>query len=307
VNHIISRLCTAASIVALVSASLPLGSSAQTVADTEFLATGSWLAEHSTDPTITVVDMRPAQAYSQGHIPGALSVPYALLAQPNSDESQIVLWETNVMDQLGSVGIEPSQMVVSYDDSGNLYAARMRWVLKYFGQPNAAVLDGGLPAWTQLGEPITTEATTRGATTYVGTPHPELLATWQDVLDRIDNPDVQIVDARPEAAYSGEATGSDLHTGHIPGALNLDWNTLVQADVPRPFKSPSELQATLDSIGLTRDKEIIVYCGSGVAGSEVLFALQMLDYPQVRLYSASWAEWGNREDLPFVTGPDPGA
>jgi thiosulfate/3-mercaptopyruvate sulfurtransferase len=306
VNHLISRLCTAASIVALVSASLPLGSGAQTVADTEFLVSASWLAEHRADPTVTIVDMRPAQAYSQGHIPGALSVPYTLLVQSNSDESQIAPWETNVTDQLGNVGIEPSQRVVSYDDSGNLYAARMRWVLKYFGHPDAAVLDGGLPAWTQLGEPITSEPTIRETTTYTGTPHPELLATWQYVLDRIDNQDVQIVDARTPAAYSGQATGTDLKAGHIPGALNLDWNTLVRADMPRTFKSPSELQATFDSIGLTRDKQIIVYCASGVAGSEALFALTMLDYPQVRLYSASWAEWGNREDLPFVTGPDPG-
>jgi thiosulfate/3-mercaptopyruvate sulfurtransferase len=279
---------------------------AQTPTDTTFTVSANGLAEHTKDPTIAIVDMRPLDTYSQGHIPGAVNLPYPKLAQPNSDESQIGPWQGQMMELLGSAGISPGDMVISYDDAGNLFAARMRSVLKYLGHEHAAVLDGGLPAWTQLGEPVTTEATARPADTYTGSPNPDLLATWQYVLNNVDNPDIQILDARPRASYTGEAGGTDLHAGHIPGALNLDWNTLVQTESPRTFKSADEIQAAFDAAGLNRDKEIIVYCGSGPASSEAMLALQMLGYPNVRQYAASWSEWGNREDLPFVTGPEHG-
>jgi thiosulfate/3-mercaptopyruvate sulfurtransferase len=301
------RLLVLVSILALVTAFVPSLTSAQPATDTTFLVSGSWVAQHATDTTVAIVDMRPSEAYDQGHIPGAINLPVQFLAQPNTDESQIAPWQDRMTGELGSVGITSNDMVVSYDDSGNLPAARMRWVLKYFGYENAAVLDGGLSAWTQLGEPLSTEPTSRLASTYTGTPNSDLLATWQYVLDRVDNPDVQILDVRPNGSYTGEAASTDLHSGHIPGALNLDWNNLVESQAPRTFKSVEALQASYDAIGLDRNKEIIVYCGSGIASSGALLSLDMLGYPRVRLYSASWAEWGNRLDLPFSTGPEPGA
>jgi thiosulfate/3-mercaptopyruvate sulfurtransferase len=305
-QYAVQRLLAFVSLLALMGASVAPAANAQALTDTTFTVSASWLAEHSKDPTIAIVDMRPLDAYNQGHIPGAFNLAWQKLAQPNTDESQIGPWQTQMMDQLGSAGISSGDMVVSYDDAGNLFAARMRWVLTYLGHEHAAVLDGGLPAWAQLGEPVTTQATIRPAITYTGSPNPNLLATWQYVLDNVGNPDVQILDARPQASYTGEAAGTDLHAGHIPGALNLDWNNLVQTDAPRTFKSADELQGAFDATGLSRGKEIIVYCGSGPASSEAMLTLEMLGYPNVREYSASWTEWGNREDLPFVTGPEPG-
>ncbi len=304
-KYALRRLFSLISVLALIGVVTPIAD-AQAPTDTTFTVSASWLAEHSSDPTIAIVDMRPLETYNQGHIPGALNLPWQKLAQPSTDESQIGPWQSQVMNQLGSAGISPGDMVVSYDDAGSLYAARMGWVLKYLGHEHAAVLDGGLPAWTQLGEPVTTEAAVRPAVTYTGSPNPELLATWQYVLDNLANPTVQIVDARPTASYTGDAAATDLHAGHIPGALNLDWNNLVETDAPRIFKNADKLQEAFDATGLNRDKEIIVYCGSGPASSELMLTLQMLGYPNVREYSASWTEWGNREDLPFVTGPEPG-
>jgi thiosulfate/3-mercaptopyruvate sulfurtransferase len=305
-KYALPRLLAVLALVALMTASVAPLANAQEPTDTNFTVSANWLAEHRQDPGMAVVDVRPLDAYNQAHIPGALNLPYPKLAQPSSDESEIGPWQGQMMELLGSAGITQSDMVVSYDDAGNLFAARLRAVLKYLGHEHAAVLDGGLPGWTQLGEPVSAEATFRPAVTYTGSPNPDLLATWQYVLGNLGNPDVQILDARPTASYTGEAAGADLHAGHIPGALSLDWNNLVQTEAPRTFKSADELQAAFDAAGVSREKEIIVYCGSGPASSEAMLALQMLGYPNVRQYSASWSEWGNREDLPFVTGPEPG-
>ena len=165
-KHAVPRLFALVSLVALIATSIPPMANAQTAAqtptDTTYTVSANWLAEHSKDSSTTIVDVRPLDAYIQGHIPGAVNLPYPKLAQPNSDESQIGPWQTQMMELLGSTGISPGDTVVSCDDAGNLFAARMRSVLKYFGHEHAAVLDGGLLAWTQLGEPVTTETSYTG-------------------------------------------------------------------------------------------------------------------------------------------------
>ena len=295
-------------LVVVLSALATPSSAAQQLNVPEFLVTASWLAQLGSRPGVVVVDLRAADAYAQGHIPGAINLPVQELAQPNTDEEEVGPWQQRIMALLGQHGISPRDVVVGYDENGNLFAARLRWVLKHLGHERAVVLDGGLGAWTALGQSLATEATTRPATEYTGTPNLEKLATWKYVLDRLGSPNVQILDVRPQPQYTGETlAGSAPRGGHIPTALNLDWNNNVLADSPRTYKSLAELQALHDSIGLDRNQEIIVYCTSGIQSSNGLFVLEMLGYPNVRLYSGSWNEWGSREDLPIATGPAPGA
>ena len=250
--------------------------------------------------------MRPADAYAQGHIPGAISLPVQTFSMPNTDESEVGAWQGRAMEILGNAGIGRDNVVVSYDENGNLFASRLRWVLKYLGHERAVVLDGGMAAWTALGKPLATEPTMRPATSFAGAPDPERLATWSYVLDRLGNPKVQILDVRPQSSYTGEMAGSIKRGGHIPTAMNLEWGNNVQGQAPRTFKSVAELQALYDGLGLDRSKEIIVYCTTGIQSSNTLFVLDMLGYPNVRPYSGYWTECGNRDDLPVAIGLEPG-
>src|SRR3712207_5141147 len=190
----IARHLVAVALVFALSVGLgPAPTVAQQVGDVNFLVSASWVAQLGNDPSVVVVDMRAADAYAQGHIPGAINLPVQTLAQPNTDEAEVGPWQARAMETLGGLGIGPSSVVVSYDENGNLFAARMRWVLKHLGHETAVVLDGGLSAWTALGQPLSNEPAARPATTYGGAPDAERLATWQYVLERLGNPNVQIL------------------------------------------------------------------------------------------------------------------
>lgn len=302
----LSRLILIAIVLPFTGALSPTPISAQQLGSTSFLVTASWLAQLGASPDIVVIDARAPDAYAQGHIPGAVNLPWQSLATRSSEEIETGPWRERAVEQLGALGIGPRSIVVSYDDNGNIFSARVRWALKHLGHERAVMLDGGLAAWTRLGRPMTTETPGRTPTTYTGTTDPERLATAKYIVDRLGDPGVQILDVRPLAMYTGEDPGAFRRSGHIPTALHLDWTNNVQVESPRTFKSLAEMQALYDGIGLDRNKEIIVYCNGGVWSANTLFVLEMLGYPRVRLYSASWTEWGNRDDLPIVIGPEPG-
>ena len=303
----LSRLFLIAIVLPLTGVLTPARTSAEPISAPSFLVTASWLAQLGSSPDIVIVDGRPPDAYAQGHIPGAVNLPSTSLATRSSEEIETGPWRDRTIEQLGALGISSSNIAVAYDDQGSYFAARVRWALKHLGHDRAVILDGGLSAWTKLGQPLSTDVPARTPTTYTGTTDPERLATARYVVERLGNPNVQILDVRTLAMYTGEDPGTFKRSGHIPTALHLDWVNNVQAEQPRTFKSLAELQALYDGVGLDRNKEVIVYCNGGVWSANTMFVLEMLGYPHVRLYSASWGEWGNRDDLPIATGSEPGS
>ncbi len=266
-------------------------------ANQAFLMEPAWLAAHLDDPNLRVVALGSQQDYLPGHVPGAIRADTPDFQLPDTDDATVQRWTADMERKMGELGLAAEDTVVIYD-YGNLFAARMWWVLDYLGHKDVRLLNGGWAAWLQAGQRSSTEVVSPRPATYRASPAPERLATWKYGLDGLKDPSVVFLDVRRPEEYRGTDKSGAKRGGHIPGAVNVNYVNTALSTPPRYFKAPAELEAMYAAAGVTKDKEIIVYCASGIRASVGYFTLRLLGYPKVRNYSGSWAEWGNREDLP---------
>jgi thiosulfate/3-mercaptopyruvate sulfurtransferase len=223
--------------------------------------------------------------YLEGHIPGAafldldaelsdLSIPAEVGGRhplPSAEQFAAAA---------GRAGIGPDTLAVAYDESMTGGAARLWWLLRHFGHEQAAVLDGGLGIW--LG-PLAQGEEAIAPAVFTPRERSDDLITTDEIVDRLGDPSLVLVDARPEDRYRGEALGLDPVAGHIPGAVSV------------PLSSGAQIPAEV----LEAD-EIACYCGSGVAACATVLLLERAGHTGARLYPGSWSEW-SRKSLPAET------
>jgi thiosulfate/3-mercaptopyruvate sulfurtransferase len=195
-------------------------------------------------------------------------------------------------------GVLPHWPVVVYEDETGMRAARAFWFLEYLGHPDVRVLDGGLRAWTRASLPVTTEVVKPVPSTWHGTPDADKLATWRQVLERLDRPETAIIDTRSDDEYYGTVARA-RRGGAIPGAVHIEWTRNLQED--GTFKTADQLRSMYTSAGITPDREVVTYCQGGYRAAHAYLALRLLGYPRVRNYTGSWKEWGDRDDVPVET------
>jgi thiosulfate/3-mercaptopyruvate sulfurtransferase len=249
-----------------------------------------------------VIDLRPAENFAAGHIPGAVHLDLWGLSLVDTDPGPLkaFMW---IVDHLFNLrGVDASTPVVAYEDNSGMRAARAFWFLEYFGHEHAQVLDGGFAAWSAARLPVTTEAVPPPKSTWTGTPRPETIATWRDVQDRLGRPGTVIVDTRSDGEYCGTNVRAK-RGGAIPGAVHIEWTRNLGPD--GAFKSADDLRKMYQAAGVLPDKEIITYCQGGYRAAHAYLALRLLGYPRVRNYTGSWKEWGDRQDLPIETPKAP--
>ncbi len=247
------------------------------------------------DDSLVLLDMRPPEAYSNGHIPRARSFDIfgISLIDTRPEPLKAFLWIIEHLIQ--SKGINQDSTVVVYDDIAGMRSARLFWFLEFFGHTDVHMLNGGLAAWQAAGFGVTRDATVPKAGNFKMSPRRELLATVEDVQANLENPCSVIIDTRSESEYTGALVRA-ARPGAIPGAIHLEWTNNL--DPKGFFKAADDLRKMYADHGIGPEKEVIPHCHGGYRSAHTYLALRLIGYEKVRNYLGSWGEWGNRLDLP---------
>jgi thiosulfate/3-mercaptopyruvate sulfurtransferase len=239
------------------------------------------------------------QEYETGHIPRAAFVDLdtELASPPGSGGRHPLPAADAFQASMRAAGVSGRRAVVVYDAATSMAAARAWWLLRYFGHPEVAVLDGGLAAWVGAGHPLESGRASiePGDFVAVAGGMPVLDAELAAGLARTG----VLIDARAPERFRGEREPIDPVAGHIPGARNLPNAQLV--DQSGKFLAPARLRALFEPLGVGAGVEVGAYCGSGVAGAQEVLALELAGIPAA-LYVGSWSEWISDPSRPVATG-----
>ena len=232
---------------------------AGTYAAPELLADTAWLAEHLGDPGMVVVEMgTKAEEFEAGHIPGAVRCPSAQIKGTGDADPRLVAPPAEAKALFESLGVGDGALVVAYDRIRNRDAARLWWVLGYYGHANVKVLNGGWKRWTAEGRPAETGAGVPAAgATFTPVVRPETGSTVETLTAAIGRPDAVIWDIRTPEEFAGENDRGNARKGHVPGAAHLEWIDLVNAD--DTFKDAGELRALAAGLGIAPETAVHVY------------------------------------------------
>ncbi|HLZ75950.1 3-mercaptopyruvate sulfurtransferase [Phenylobacterium sp.] len=276
------------------------------------LVSTGWLAERLGSNEIAIVDatwFMPGDgklgrdAYAASHIPGAVFFDIDNIADHATDLPHMLPAPDAFAQAAGALGLRRDLITVVYDGQGIFSAPRVWWTLRIMGFPEVFVLDGGLPKWRAEGRPLETALPHPAPTTLEPAFDPSLVRDLEGMRATLAAHDAQVIDARAGPRFRGEVPEprAGLRSGHMPGALNLAWNGLLNPD--GTMKAASHLRAAFQASGTDLDGPIVTTCGSGVSASVLALALARLGREDVAVYDGSWTEWAGRADTPIVTGP----
>ena len=272
--------------------------------DSRLLVDTDWLAANIDEVGIRVLDVRSTEEFDSGHIPGAVNVPSEGFTATVDGIRNMAPPAEDFAAVMRAAGVSGDTRVVVADGGNLLWAARMFWTLDYFGHTDIAILHGGMAAWSGEERPRTALAEAPPAGDFEAHANPDRLAVMDEVLDRLYDPDVIVVDTRSPAEFDGEDVRS-ARGGHIPRASNVNWSLTLNDTAVPTLKAADELRALYEAVRVTTDRTIVTHCQTGVRGSHTYFVLRLLGYENVALYDAGWAEWGNDPEAPIESNAEP--
>jgi thiosulfate/3-mercaptopyruvate sulfurtransferase len=283
----------------------------------EYLVETEWLARNLADPNVLVLDctthlipdprityqVKPGlQDFQRGHIPGAQFVD---MLRDVSDTSQQLRFMRQAPDEFAAAmrrfGVNNTTRVVTYSTANVWWATRLWWLLHEFGYDNAAVLDGGWKKWQREGRAVETGAARpRPPGNFTVRAVRNLMVDKDEVLRAIGNGAVCTINALLPQQHTGSGGNAYGRPGRIAGSVNLPAAHLLNPET-NEFLPADELRKRFEAIG-AMDRQVINYCGGGIAASADALALIMLGHNDVRLYDASLSEWAKDPSLPMETG-----
>lgn len=253
-------------------------------------------------------DVRSAEQYREGHLPGAVNIDHPSRTLID-EKTQLFLPVETIAARLGAAGIDLRKEIVVYGTPGSPYSYFAEYMLDYFGARKVHVFNDGIDAWKASKRPVTTVQASRRPVRVRPFANPAMLVTTGEVITRVESPGVQFVDVRRVGEFSGDESET-RHGGHIPGAVHIPYNlALVDPDAPRKRMAKETTEWDGMALKKKRDlrklyadldkrKETIVYCHTGIRASMTAAILTTLGFNSVRVYHASWLEYGNQSDAP---------
>jgi len=267
------------------------------------------------DSNLVIVDCRfdlfqtewGREQYRESHIPGAfyahLDEDLSGVRTPQTGRHPLPEPETFVK-RLSTWGISPQSLVVVYDQNGGAYAARLWWMLRYWGHEAVCVLDGGWDKWVRENRRVSAEVPSPSSGSPSLNPKSGWLISTEEMMAILGKNGWKIIDARAPQRYAGEEEPIDPVAGHIPGAINRFHGLNLKPD--GTFLPPETLRDQfLRLLGETPTDHTVVYCGSGVTSCHHLLAMSIAGLEMARLYAGSWSEWIRDPKRPIRRGNQP--
>lgn len=277
------------------------------------LVTPAWLNQHLGSPDIRVIDAtwfmpndpRDAKAlYAERRIPGAVFFDIDEIADTSSDLPHMLPSAEKFASRMRKHGVGDGARIVVYDNHGLMTAARVWWTFRVFGHEDVSVLDGGFPAWERAGLDIETgPPSPRMERHFTARVRHDLVRNLADVQRAIDGGNkTPILDARAAPRFRGEAAEprAGLRSGHMPGALNVPFQSLLHED--GAMRNADELRQIFETAGMKSNAAPICSCGSGITAAVIALALARTGRWDAAVYDGSWTEWGGHKDTAVVTG-----
>jgi thiosulfate/3-mercaptopyruvate sulfurtransferase len=245
-----------------------------------------------------VLDARPEADYRAGHVAGAVPVPGAAWDRAAKTAEgafdNVEYWNAAI----GALGIDGLRRIAVYDDGKATDAARVWFILQYFGAP-VAMVDGNWPAICAiLGQQTETVVNQLVAATFSGRPGTGAVGLRERATLRAALDSVQVFDARTQSEYDGKDVRNNPRGGHLPGAIRVGHIDLL--DASGRLKSASELRRLLDEAGFTSSRPIVTHCEGGGRAALAALAAVHAGFASVDNYYLSFADWARDDACPII-------
>ncbi len=257
----------------------------------------TFAAELKSNKSLIIIDVMAADVYAKQHIQGAINIPHKSLYKEGTIEGQFKE-ASELASIFGKKGVGNNSKIVIYDDGSQKYNSRVWWVLKYLGATDVTLFHKDMTQMEAVRIPMTTAPVTLKATTFEVNINPDLNIDMATLKSNLNSPSLVLLDAREKDEYDGMDKAKKSN-GHLPGAVFMNFKEVLTAN--GAFKTKEQIIETAAKFGVVPEKEIVVYCQTGIKAAVIYIALkEIAGFSNVKLYAGAYAEWASINENPIV-------